>query len=399
MDKKTQLKFATICARENHVTDNGSPHILPIHASSAFSYESIDASIEVFSGQQEGYVYSRYGNPTVSSVQEKLATLETIDLPDEGFCVMTSSGMSAISTLASSLLKAGDALLTSTNLYGGTSEVFSKIVANNGVEVIYVDFNDEELLSEKIQSHTNIKLIYFETPTNPTLSCLDIRKITDIAKANNILTAIDNTVATCYLQRPLTLGVDIVIYSTTKFLNGHGNSIAGAIIGRDPHHRKAIWTSMKLLGTNCNPFDAWLVHNGLKTLPLRMDKHCSNALTLAQYLENHSKVKKVNYSGLESFTDHQIATKQMSQFGGMLSFELDGDLNHAKQFMDSTQLASITSTLGNTDTLLLHPATSSHLNISKDIRLSDGITDGLIRVSVGIEDIEDIIEDFELGLR
>ncbi len=399
MDKKTQLKFATICARENHVTDNGSPHILPIHASSAFSYESIDASIEVFSGQQEGYVYSRYGNPTVSSVQEKLATLETIDLPDEGFCVMTSSGMSAISTLASSLLKAGDALLTSTNLYGGTSEVFSKIVANNGVEVIYVDFNDEELLSEKIQSHTNIKLIYFETPTNPTLSCLDIRKITDIAKANNILTAIDNTFATCYLQRPLTLGVDIVIYSTTKFLNGHGNSIAGAIIGRDPHHRKAIWTSMKLLGTNCNPFDAWLVHNGLKTLPLRMDKHCSNALTLAQYLENHSKVKKVNYPGLESFTDHHIATKQMSQFGGMLSFELDGDLNDAKRFMDSTQLASITSTLGNTDTLLLHPATSSHLNIPKDIRLSDGITDGLIRVSVGIEDIEDIIEDFELGLR
>ncbi len=399
MDKKTQLKFATICARENHVTDNGSPHILPIHASSAFSYESIDASIEVFSGQQEGYVYSRYGNPTVSSVQEKLATLETIDLPDEGFCVMTSSGMSAISTLASSLLKAGDALLTSTNLYGGTSEVFSKIVANNGVEVIYVDFNDEELLSEKIQSHTNIKLIYFETPTNPTLSCLDIRKITDIAKANNILTAIDNTFATCYLQRPLTLGVDIVIYSTTKFLNGHGNSIAGAIIGRDPHHRKAIWTSMKLLGTNCNPFDAWLVHNGLKTLPLRMDKHCSNALTLAHYLENHSKVKKVNYPGLESFTDHQIATKQMSQFGGMLSFELDGDLNDAKRFMDSTQLASITSTLGNTDTLLLHPATSSHLNIPKDIRLSDGITDGLIRVSVGIEDIEDIIEDFELGLR
>ncbi len=399
MDKKTQLKFATICARENHVTDNGSPHILPIHASSAFSYESIDASIEVFSGQQEGYVYSRYGNPTVSSVQEKLATLETIDLPDEGFCVMTSSGMSAISTLASSLLKAGDALLTSTNLYGGTSEVFSKIVANNGVEVIYVDFNDEELLSEKIQSHTNIKLIYFETPTNPTLSCLDIRKITDIAKANNILTAIDNTFATCYLQRPLTLGVDIVIYSTTKFLNGHGNSIAGAIIGRDPLHRKAIWTSMKLLGTNCNPFDAWLVHNGLKTLPLRMDKHCSNALTLAHYLENHSKVKKVNYPGIESFTDHQIATKQMSQFGGMLSFELDGDLNDAKRFMDSTQLASITSTLGNTDTLLLHPATSSHLNIPKDIRLSDGITDGLIRVSVGIEDIEDIIEDFELGLR
>jgi methionine-gamma-lyase len=398
MDKKTKMRFSTICARENHNIGNGSPHILPLHASSAFSYNNIDASIEVFSGQKDGFVYSRYGNPTVESVQDKLAALETIDLDQDGFCVLTASGMAAISTLASSQLQSGDALLTTTELYGGTSEIFSKILSKSGVEIIYVDFKNESAITDAIDNNPNIKLLYFETPTNPTLSCADISMIVDKAKDKGISTAIDNTFATCYVQRPLTLGVDFVIYSTTKFLNGHGNSIAGAIIGLSEFHKDNIWTHMKLLGTNCSPFEAWLVHNGLKTLPLRMEKHCHNALTLAQHLEKHPKVKRVNYPGLQSFADHKIAQKQMSQYGGMLSFEIDGDINAAKSFMDNTELCSITSTLGNTDTLLLHPATSSHLNIDPKIRLSNGITDGLIRVSVGIEDIDDLIDDFDKGL-
>jgi methionine-gamma-lyase len=398
MDKKTKMRFSTICARENHNIGNGSPHILPLHASSAFSYNNIDASIEVFSGQKDGFVYSRYGNPTVESVQDKLAALETIDLDQDGFCVLTASGMAAISTLASSQLQSGDALLTTTELYGGTSEIFSKILSKSGVEIIYVDFKNESAITDAIDNNPNIKLLYFETPTNPTLSCADISMIVDKAKDKGISTAIDNTFATCYVQRPLTLGVDFVIYSTTKFLNGHGNSIAGAIIGLSEFHKDNIWTHMKLLGTNCSPFEAWLVHNGLKTLPLRMEKHCHNALTLAQHLEKHPKVKRVNYPGLQSFADHKIAQKQMSQYGGMLSFEIDGDINAAKSFMDNTELCSITSTLGNTDTLLLHPATSSHLNIDPKIRLSNGITDGLIRVSVGIEDVDDLIDDFDKGL-
>ncbi|MDA8692981.1 aminotransferase class I/II-fold pyridoxal phosphate-dependent enzyme [Saprospiraceae bacterium] len=398
MDKKTKMRFSTICARENHNIENGSPHILPLHASSAFSFSNLDASIEIFSGQKEGFVYSRFGNPTVTSVQNKLAALETIDLDQEGFCVLTASGMAAISTLASSQLKSGEALLTSTNLYGGTSEVFSKVLSRNGVDIIYVDFKDEVAITNAITTNPNIKLIYFETPSNPVLSCLDIKMIISKAKANNILTAIDNTFATCYIQRPLTMGVDFVIYSTTKFLNGHGNSIAGAIIGKSEELRHNIWTHMKLLGTNCSPFEAWLVHNGLKTLPLRMDKHCHNAMELSQYLEKHSKIKKVNYPGLDKFPDHNIAKKQMSKYGGMLSFEIDGDINDAKKFMNNTKLCSITSTLGNTDTLLLHPATSSHLNIDPEVRLANGISDSLVRVSVGIEDINDLIEDFELGL-
>ena len=398
MDKRTKRHFSTICTRENHNIENGSPHILPLYASSAFSYSNIDGSIEVFSGQKKGYVYSRYGNPTVTSVQNKLAELETIDINEEGFCIMTSSGMSAISTLASSQLKSGDALLTSTNLYGGTSEVFSKVLSRNGVELIHVDLKDEAAITDILDTHPHIKMLYFETPSNPVLSCIDIEMVVRKAKAKNILTAIDNTFATCYIQRPLTIGVDFVIYSTTKFLNGHGNSIAGAIIGTNKQHHDNIWTHMKLLGTNCSPFEAWLVHNGLKTLPLRMEKHCHNAMSLANYLEKHPKVKKVNYPGLENFADHNIAQKQMSQYGGMLSFEIDGDINDAKRFMDNTQICSITSTLGNTDTLLLHPATSSHLNIDPEIRTSNGISDGLIRVSVGIEDINDLIEDFDMGL-
>lgn len=398
MDKKTKLQFATICAQENHEMGNGGSHILPLHATSAFTYASTDQSIDVFSGQNEGFVYSRFGNPTISSVQKKLAALETIDLEEHGFCILTGSGLSAITTLAMSKLNKGDSLLTSTNLYGGTSEVFSKVIKNNGVDIIYVDFNDSEQVKQKVEENHNIKLIYFETPANPTLSCVNIKSVTDIASHYKIPTAIDNTFSTCYIQRPFNLGVDYVIYSTTKFLNGHGNSIAGAIIGKNTADRKDVWTYMKLMGTNCSPFDAWLINIGLKTLPLRMEKHCQNAMKLAQFLEAHPKVNKVNYPGLPSFNDHHIAVNQMSQYGGMLSFDMRGDINDAKHFMDTTEICSIAATLGNIDTLLLHPASSSHLNIDKDIRLANGITDSLIRVSVGVEDINDLLQDFEMGL-
>lgn len=398
MDKETALRFDTICVKENMEIGKGSPHVLPLHATSAFSYNSIEDSIDVFKGQKEGYVYSRYGNPTVTSVQDKLAKLECIDISEDGFCVMTSSGLSAISTLSMSLLEPGDALLTQANLYGGTTEIFSKILSKYGIEVIFIDLNEEEQVKDKLASHANIKMLYFESPSNPTLSCIDIEQITNLAHEHNALAVIDNTFSTCYIQRPFTKGVDFVIYSTTKFLNGHGNGIAGAIIGRNAEHKKAVWTNMKLLGTNCNPFDAWLVHNGLKTLTVRMDKHCDNALKIAQHLEQHPKVDRVNYPGLPSFAHHDIAKKQMTKYGGMMSFELKGNIEDAKRFMNNTELCSITSTLGNVDTLLLHPATSSHLNIDKKIRIENGITDGLIRVSVGIENVEDLIADIEKGI-
>ncbi len=388
-----KLKFDTICVKENHETPNGGSHILPIYASSAFSYNDIESSIDVFTGKSEGYVYSRYGNPTVASVEKKLAALETIDLEESGFCIMTSSGLSAIMTLATSLLQSGDEILTQANLYGGTTEIFSKILSKYGIKSHFINLSDLSKVEDALSSNPKIKLVYCESPTNPTLSCVDIKATADLCQKYKAHSCIDNTFCTSYLQRPLTLSVDFVVYSTTKFLNGHGNGLAGAIIGKNGEHKKTVWNHMKLMGTNCNPFDAWLVHNGLKTLSVRMDKHSDNALAIAEFLLNHPKVNKVNYPGLSTNAFHTMASTQMSQYGAMLSFELDGGIEESKRFMNETKLCSITSTLGNADTLLLHPATSSHLNIPKEIREKEGITDGLIRVSVGIENKEDLISD------
>jgi len=397
MKKYSNVKLETLCVKDEPVSQSGQSHVLPIHASSSFSYTNIDDSIDVFTGKQEGYVYSRYSNPTITSVENKLAMMEGMGLNHSISCLLTSSGLSAISTFAMTLLGPGDSVLTQSNLYGGTTELFKKVVGKNKVEIIEQDLYDLNKVEAILNSHSNIKLIYFETPSNPTLSCLDIKALADLARSKGIKTAIDNTFSTCYIQKPLSLGVDYVLYSTTKYLNGHGNSIAGAILMPEDE-RKTFWNTMKLVGTNCNAWDAWLLHNGLKTLAVRMDKHCSNALTIAQHLDQHPRVRKVNYPGLSTNEFHEVASKQMQQYGGMLSFEIDGSIEDGKSFMNKTQLCTIAATLGNVDTLLLHPASSSHLNIAKDIRESAGITDGLIRMSVGIEHPDDLIADINSAL-
>jgi len=295
-------------------------------------------------------------------------------------------------------LESTDEVLTQNDLYGGTTEIFNKIIGKYGIKIHAIDFSDLELVESTLKANPGIKLVYFETPSNPTLNCLDIKQMSTLAHKYDSLCAIDNTFSTFYLQQPLKYGVDYVLYSTTKFLNGHGNSIAGAIVARKSADRKKLWDTMKLVGTNCNAWDAWLLHNGLKTLAVRMDRHCSNALAIANFLEAHPLINKVNYPGLPSHKAHQAAAKQMSQYGGMLSFEIAGGLAEGKAFMNKTELCSITATLGNVDTLLLHPATSSHLNIPKDIREASGITDGLIRMSVGIEQIEDLKDDISRAL-
>lgn len=394
----TKIKMDTLCAMEKHSKENGSAHILPINASSAFSYNSLEASIEVFTGQQEGFVYGRYGNPTITAVENKLAAMEALNLEDDLYCTLTSSGMSAIATLLISQLKAGDRIITQYNLYGGTTELLKSILSKQGIHISFCDLEDLDGLEKKLIAEKNVKLIYFESPSNPTLNCLDIKSLVDLAKKYGIDTVMDNTFCTPYLQRGIEMGIDFIIYSTTKFLNGHGNALTGAIICKNEAEQKSIWNHMKLLGSNCNPFDAWLLHNGIKTLPLRMDKHCSNAMALAEFLESRDEVLKVNYPGLNSNKYHKLATRQMDHFGAMLSFELKGGLEAAKKFMNACQLATITSTLGNVDTLLLHPATSSHLNIDPEIRKANGITDGLVRVSVGIENIGDIKADFKRAL-
>ncbi len=395
----SKVRFGSFCVKEGKDTRTTKPHVLPIYATSSFHFEDIQEGIEIFKGNANGHVYGRYGNPTVNTIEQKLASLEVFGSDDQASTVMFSSGMSAISSLLLSCLKAGDKVLTQGNIYGGTTELFTNIFSNYNIETVLTDLTDTEKVDEVIKQDAAIKMIYFETPSNPSMACIDIAKIVEVAKQNSVWTAADNTFCTPYLQQPLNMGVDFVIHSTTKYLNGHGNGIAGAVISKDIQFMKEkVWTSMKLLGTNSNPFDAWLVNNGLKTLELRMDRHCDNAMKVATYLQEHPKVAYVNYPGLKTHPHHDIARSQMSQYGGMLSFELKGGLDAGLKFMNAIEFCSLAPTLGDVDTLVLHPASSSHIKVAKEIREANGITDGLIRLSVGIENVEDIIEDMSKGL-
>ncbi len=395
----SKVRFGSFCVKEEKDTRTTKPHVLPIYATSSFSFGDVQEGIEIFEGKAKGHVYGRYGNPTVNTVEQKLAKLEVFGSDDQAAAVMFSSGMAAISSLLLSCLKAGDKILTQGNIYGGTTELFTKIFSNYNIETILTDLTDIEQVDHLIKQDSAIKLIYFETPANPSLACIDITKIVEVAKRHSIYTVSDNTFCTPYLQQPLNMGVDFVIHSTTKYLNGHGNGIAGAVIGKDLEFmQEKVWGSMKLLGTNSNPFDAWLLNNGLKTLELRMDRHCDNAMKVASFLQDHDAVEFVNYPGLKSHPHHDIAISQMSQFGGMLSFELKGGMDAGLKFMNALEMCALAPTLGDVDTLVLHPASSSHIKIDKAIREENGITDGLIRMSIGIENVEDIIEDAVRGL-
>lgn len=393
------MHFDSLTVKERPDNRTTRPHILPIYASSSFAFEDIDQGIEIFKNIESGHVYSRYANPTVDTVAQKIADLEAHGLDMEAHAVMTSSGMSAISTLLLGVLKAGDKVLSQANLYGGTTDLLKSIFGQFGIETVFTNLKDIAGVERHFQQDSSIKMLYCETPANPTLACVDIQALSDIAHRNGALCAIDNTFQTPYLQQPFAFGVDFIIHSTTKYLNGHGNSIAGIIIGRDKEMmRKKVWHAMKLVGTNCSPFEAWLTYNGLKTLSLRMDRHCSNAQALAEFLEQHPAVSRVNYPGLPSHPDHALAQRQMRGNGGMLSFELKGGLEAGIACMNRIRFCTLAPTLGDTDTLILHPASMSHLSVPKAVRLENGITDGLVRVSVGIEHVDDIREDLKQAI-
>ena len=392
-----QIDSLTVKERPDNRTT--APHVLPIYATSSFAFDDIDQGIGIFKNIESGHVYSRYANPTVDTVAAKIADLETHGLGLEATAVMTSSGMSAISTLLLGVLKAGDKILTQGNLYGGTTELLTAVFGQFGVETVLTDLRDLEAVEDALRHDKDkgIRLLYCETPANPTLACVDIRALADLSHRYGALCAIDNTFSTPLLQQPFAHGVDFVVHSTTKYLNGHGNSTAGVIVGRDKTlMRKQVWRAMKLAGTNCSPFEAWLTHNGMKTLALRMERHCANALALAEFLEKHPAVARVNYPGLPSHSDHELAKRQMrGGFGGMLSFELKGGLEAGIQCMNRIKFCTLAPTLGDVDTLILHPASSSHIAVPKEIREQNGITDGMIRVSVGIENVGDIVGDLE----
>jgi methionine-gamma-lyase len=396
---KKDLQFGSLCVHDFTKKINNQPHQLPIYASSSFAFENLAQGMDIFSGKQAGHLYSRYGNPTIDTVADKIANLETFGLEMEAKCFLFSSGMAAISSLLMASVKSGDQVLTQNNLYGGTTYFFQQILEPLGVETIFADFSNLENVKALLEKNKKVKMIYLESPSNPTLACVDLEKIAALAQSFGVKTAIDNTFSTPYLQQPFRFGIDFVVHSTTKFLNGHGNSISGAVIGKDVDFMlEKVWKVMKLVGTNSNAFDAWMLNNGMKTLELRMDRHCANADALAHFLQKNKNVAHVNYPSLVSHPDYELAKKQMRASGGMLSFELIGGFDSAVKFMEKLEFCTIAPTLGDVDTLIVHPASMSHMDISKEEREAIGITDGLIRVSVGIENVEDILGDMEEGI-
>lgn len=396
---KHDIGFASLCAQELQDNKTTKPHQLPLYATSSFEFENIEQGMRIFRGQEKGHIYGRFGNPTVDTVAAKLGRLEAHGLDIDAQALLVSSGMSAISTLMLSLLQPGDKILTQGGLYGGTTELFRKVFDPLGIKSIAADLTDLGEVESIIKKDPAIKTIYFETPSNPTLECVDIEALTGIAHQYERLSIADNTFCTPYVQQPLRFGADFVIHSTTKYLNGHGNGVAGVIIGRNVEMmQEKIFTTMKLAGTNCNPWDAWLINNGLKTLAIRMERHSQNALAVARFLKEHPRVATVNYPGLPDHPSHDLADRQMNTFGGMLSFELKGGLEAGIRFMDGLQMCTLAPTLGDVDTLILHPASMSHANVDREVRLANSITDGLVRISVGIENVEDIIADLERGM-
>ncbi len=394
---KEKLRLETLMVMEAKDQKKNTPHVLPIYASSAFGFENIEHGIEVFKDPASSHIYSRFANPTVDTVAKKIADLESYGIEGEHFALLCNSGMSAIHTLLTALLKTGDTILTQANIYGGSSELMTKVLGDFGVKTIFTDLRDLDTVDNYLNNDPSIRVIYFETPANPTLSCVDMKSLVQLAKSYNCLSVSDNTFASPALQRPLDFGVDFVLHSTTKYLNGHGNGMGGAIIGKQDYYQQ-VWGKYKLIGTNPSPFESWLLHNGLKTLALRMEKHSDNAMSLATFLDKHPKVSVVNYPGLSSHPDHSIAKSQMSKFGGMMSFELKGGLEEGKRLMNGVKICKLVPTLGNVDSLILHPASMSHLHVDKELRLKAGITDGLIRLSVGIEHIEDLKADLGQAL-
>lgn len=380
-------------------------HVMPIFASTTFTFDSAAQGTAIFAGQEPGYTYSRFGNPTVHAAEEMIAGLEAFGVTNSDGSVLQTkallhaSGQSALATLLLSTLSAGDVLLSHPSLYGGTYEFFDKLLARMNIRVVFTDFVDMQEVEEIIKSTPKLKLIHLETPANPLLACFDISAISSLAAKYNVKVSVDNTFATPFLQQPFKYGADFIVHSTTKFLNGHGTAIGGVLIGKDVACMKGqVYDTYKLLGGCASPFDVYLLMQGIKTLGLRMERHCSNTEKIADYLWKHPAVGQVFYNGLKEHPGYIITQKQMRHAGAVMSFELKGGMTAAKKLMDNLRLCTRAVSLGTVDTLISHPASMSHVGVAKEKRKAAGLTDGLVRMSVGLEAVDDIINDLEQAL-
>jgi methionine-gamma-lyase len=404
-DPFTPEGFGSLCIHGGHIPDPNYAHLTPVYASSTYVFDTAEQGMNRFSGKEKGYIYSRWGNPSFAEAENKIALLETHGIEDKAgkalhaTALLHASGMAALTTLFLTELKGGDKVLTHPSLYGGTDELLQKIFPSLGIRPVITDMHDLNKLEEILREDPSIRMMYLETPANPTLRCTDLAACISLAQKHGLSTAVDNTFATPYLQQPFRYGADYVFHSTTKFLNGHGTAIGGVLIGRDEERMKgAVKKVHNLLGGNSNPFDAFLLTVGMKTLEVRMDRHCSNAERVAAFLDDHPAVSRVNYPGLESHPDFAVARRQMKRPGAMMSFELKDGLEAGKRFIDNLKMCVRAVSLGTCDTLVSHPASMTHYGVPKEQRERSGISDGLIRMSVGIENIEDLLGDLEQAL-
>lgn len=395
----------------NHYTEGQNPfhaHVAPIYQTSTFSFPNVATGAAIKSGEQAGYFYTRVGNPNARQLALKYAMLEGLDLLKENPTtnvedvvegIVFSSGMAAISAALLARVKTGQTIIAQQSLYSNSFGFLHDIAPQLGINVVWVKDVSPEGWMSALEAHPETVLIFAETPANPTMLVVDLRMLAELAHQYECWLLVDNTFATPYCQRPLSLGADVVVHSTTKYLSGHGVIVGGAVISTHLDYiRQDLVKRLRLLGGAPSPFDAWLANIGLKTFELRMQRHCENALTIARYLQGHPKVAYVHYPGLDSDPGFATARSQMNCFGGMLSFELKGGLKAGAALMDSLRVATLAVSLGNVDTLIQHPASMTHAGVPHQERLKMGISDGLVRFSVGIENVQDLITDLQYGL-
>ena len=380
-------------------------HLVPIYATSTFVFDDAGQGMDRFSGKTPGFIYSRFGNPTVAAAEEMVAGLEAFGLtigegqPLQLRALLHASGQSAMTTLLLSNLSAGDVVVSHPGLYGGSHELLYGLLPRLGIRALSASLREEEELDQLLQHTENLKLIHIESPANPTMTCIDLAMVCRTAKRHGVKVSVDNTFATPYLQQPFRYGADFVLHSTTKFLNGHGTSIGGALVGVDgAFMRDRVYHAFKLTGGCSNPFDAYLLLLGIKTLGLRMEQHCRNAAEVAHFLSGHPAVERVHYNGLPTHESYSITSAQMRRPGSVLSFELREGMQAGINFIDRLQMCTRAVSVGTVDTLVSHPASMSHSGMSAEDRRKAGIADGLIRMSVGLEAPEDILQDIARAL-
>lgn len=366
-------------------------HAPPIYQTATFVFKSAEHGARLFRKEEEGYIYTRLGNPTIDLLAKKMANLESAEAG-----AVLASGSAAIFSTILTLARSGDNIISDNVIYGGTYAQFQKILLKLGISVNFIDVTQYHKLEDTINEKT--RLIFIETPANPTLKIIDISKCAEIAHKYGIVLVVDNTFATPCLQRPIELGADVVVHSATKYLGGHGDLIGGVVVGKEEFIKKLKSDVVNDLGATISPFSAWLILRGLKTLAIRMQKHSKNAMEIAKFLKSSPKVERVYYPGLSSHPGHEIAKKQMSDFGGMIGFDLKGGKEAGKRLLNSVKLCTLAVSLGDTDTLIEHPASMTHSAYSEEECIKAGINPGFVRISVGIESAEDIIADLEQAL-